>query len=195
MDAVGEVQVIANGYTAENGRNNGGLINVVTKSGTNTFKGVGLVQRPPRQVQRERLLPQGEQPGEAAVRRQHLRLQLRRTGRDPGRDRQPQGDEEDVLLRVAGVHRRRAADIDDARRTCRPRSSAPATSRRPAITNGTHPADHRPAHRRCSSRATSFRPDRISPLGQTMLQPAADAQRDPEPAGRARSGRRTRRTT
>ena len=39
MDAVGEVQVIANGYTAENGRNNGGLINVVTKSGTNTFKG------------------------------------------------------------------------------------------------------------------------------------------------------------
>jgi hypothetical protein len=39
MDAVSEVQVIANGYTAENGRNNGGLINVVTKSGTNTFKG------------------------------------------------------------------------------------------------------------------------------------------------------------
>jgi hypothetical protein len=39
MDAVNEVQVIANGYTAENGRNNGGMINVITKSGTNTFKG------------------------------------------------------------------------------------------------------------------------------------------------------------
>ena len=39
VDAVQEIQVIANGYTAENGRNNGGLINVVTKSGTNTFKG------------------------------------------------------------------------------------------------------------------------------------------------------------
>jgi hypothetical protein len=39
MDAVGEIQVISNGYTAENGRNNGGLINVVTKSGTNQFKG------------------------------------------------------------------------------------------------------------------------------------------------------------
>src|SRR4029078_13384891 len=39
MDAVGEVQVIANGYTAENGRNNGGMINVVTKSGSNVFKG------------------------------------------------------------------------------------------------------------------------------------------------------------
>ena len=41
MDAVGEVQVIANGYTAENGRNNGGLINVVTKSGTSTLKASG----------------------------------------------------------------------------------------------------------------------------------------------------------
>jgi hypothetical protein len=41
IDAVGEVQVIANGFTAENGRNNGGLINMVTKSGTNTFRGSG----------------------------------------------------------------------------------------------------------------------------------------------------------
>jgi hypothetical protein len=41
MDAIGEVQVIANGYTAENGRNNGGLISIVTKSGTSTLKGSG----------------------------------------------------------------------------------------------------------------------------------------------------------
>ena len=41
MDAIGEVQVIANGYTAENGRNSGGLISVVTKSGTSTLKGSG----------------------------------------------------------------------------------------------------------------------------------------------------------
>ncbi len=39
MDAVNEIQVISNGYTAENGRNNGGMINVVTKSGSNIFKG------------------------------------------------------------------------------------------------------------------------------------------------------------
>jgi outer membrane receptor protein involved in Fe transport len=39
MDAVNEIQVVSNGYTAENGRNNGGLINVVTKSGSNVFKG------------------------------------------------------------------------------------------------------------------------------------------------------------
>ena len=41
MDAVGEVQVVANGFTAENGRSNGGLVNFVTKSGTTTFKGAG----------------------------------------------------------------------------------------------------------------------------------------------------------
>jgi hypothetical protein len=39
MDAIGEVQVIANGYTAENGRNNGGLISIVTKSGSGMLKG------------------------------------------------------------------------------------------------------------------------------------------------------------
>jgi Carboxypeptidase regulatory-like domain/TonB-dependent Receptor Plug Domain len=39
MDAIGEVQVISNGYTAENGRNNGGVISIITKSGTGTLKG------------------------------------------------------------------------------------------------------------------------------------------------------------
>src|SRR5262245_46378070 len=41
IDAVGDVQVIANGFTAENGRNNGGLISMTTKSGTSTFRGSG----------------------------------------------------------------------------------------------------------------------------------------------------------
>jgi Carboxypeptidase regulatory-like domain len=41
MDAIGEVQLIANGYTAENGRNNGGLISIVTKSGSGMFRGSG----------------------------------------------------------------------------------------------------------------------------------------------------------
>ena len=40
-DAIGEIQVIANGYTAENGRNNGGLISIITKSGTGTLKASG----------------------------------------------------------------------------------------------------------------------------------------------------------
>ena len=41
IDAVGEVQVISNGFTAENGRSNGGLILITTKSGTNRFSGSG----------------------------------------------------------------------------------------------------------------------------------------------------------
>jgi Carboxypeptidase regulatory-like domain/TonB-dependent Receptor Plug Domain len=41
MDAIGQIQVLTNGYTAENGRNNGGLISVVTKSGTSQLKGSG----------------------------------------------------------------------------------------------------------------------------------------------------------
>ena len=39
IDAVGEVQIISNGFTAENGRSNGGLIVMTTKSGTSRFKG------------------------------------------------------------------------------------------------------------------------------------------------------------
>ena len=85
MDAIGEVQVISNGYTAENGRNNGGLINVVTKSGTGTLKASGVVQRPPRPVQRERLLPRVDRPAEAALSGQHLGLQRGRARGDPGR--------------------------------------------------------------------------------------------------------------
>jgi Carboxypeptidase regulatory-like domain/TonB-dependent Receptor Plug Domain len=41
IDAIGEVQVVATGYTAENGRSNGGLVNFVTKSGTSVFRGSG----------------------------------------------------------------------------------------------------------------------------------------------------------
>jgi hypothetical protein len=39
IDAVGEVQIISNGFTAENGRSTGGLIIMTTKSGTSSFKG------------------------------------------------------------------------------------------------------------------------------------------------------------
>ena len=48
LDAVGEVQVISSGFTAENGRSSGGMIIMTTKSGTSSVKGSGLVQRPAR---------------------------------------------------------------------------------------------------------------------------------------------------
>jgi hypothetical protein len=41
IDSIGEVTVITNGYTAENGRQSSGLIRIVTKSGTNQLKGSG----------------------------------------------------------------------------------------------------------------------------------------------------------
>ena len=56
----------------------------MTKSGTNELQSLGLVQRPPGPVQRERLLPRVGGAPEAALSRQHLRLQRRRAGRDPG---------------------------------------------------------------------------------------------------------------
>ena len=108
MDAIGEVQVIANGYTAENGRNNGGVISIVTKSGSGVFEGLGVVQRPARQVQRERLFPHCEQHAEAPLSCQHLRLQPRRSGGDSRPRRQPLGEEwepqEVLLLHLAGIH-------------------------------------------------------------------------------------------
>jgi hypothetical protein len=39
IDAVGDVQVISSGFTAENGRSSGGLIIMTTKSGSSRFKG------------------------------------------------------------------------------------------------------------------------------------------------------------
>ncbi len=40
-DAIGEFRVIENNYSAEYGRNAGGIVSVITKSGTNQFHGTG----------------------------------------------------------------------------------------------------------------------------------------------------------
>ena len=82
MDAIGEVQVIANGYTAENGRNNGGLISVVTKSGTSTLKASGWYNGRRDQFNENDYFRKVARPGQAALSGQHLRLQRRRPGRD-----------------------------------------------------------------------------------------------------------------
>ncbi len=41
IDAIAEAQVVTSGYTAENGRSNGGLVNYVTKSGSSQLHGTG----------------------------------------------------------------------------------------------------------------------------------------------------------
>jgi outer membrane receptor protein involved in Fe transport len=42
QDAVAEFQIITNNYSAQYGRNQGAIVNIVTKSGTNTFHGSGF---------------------------------------------------------------------------------------------------------------------------------------------------------
>ena len=171
MDAIGEVQVISNGYTAENGRNNGGLISIVTKSGTSTFKGSAWYNGRRDRFNANDYFREVDEPAEAALSSQHLGLQRGRARRDPGLDRQPHGEgrEQEVLfLRLAGVHRRRTADGRSPAPTCRPRSRRPGTFRRRGSRTG--------RSSRSSTRRTGVAfpgnvipADRINPLGQTML--------------------------
>ena len=42
IDAVQEIQVVVNGFKAEYGQSSGGVVNVITKSGTNTLHGSGF---------------------------------------------------------------------------------------------------------------------------------------------------------
>ena len=55
IDAIGEVNVITSGYTAENGRQSSGLIQHHHQVGHQPVPRVRLVQRPPRRVEQERL--------------------------------------------------------------------------------------------------------------------------------------------
>ena len=64
-DAIQELQVNTNNYAAEIGRAGGGVINVITKSGTNSFHGDAFEFYRDKALQREYL---GQQcPGQAEV--------------------------------------------------------------------------------------------------------------------------------
>ena len=111
MDAVGEVQVIANGYTAENGRNNGGVISMVTKSGTNQLRASGYYNG------RRDKFNENDYFRKAAGQAKPLyRVNISGYGVGgpvviPGLIDSRKGRlEEDVFLRLAGIHRRRAAE-------------------------------------------------------------------------------------
>ena len=105
IDAVGEVQVISNGFTAENGRSNGGLIIMTTKSGTNRFKGSAWYNARRDAVERERVLP--DQAGQAKP-LYHVNIPGYSVG-GPIIVPKVLDTRQGVLLRVAGVHRRPAA--------------------------------------------------------------------------------------
>ena len=133
MDAVGEVKVISNGYTAENGRNNGGVISMVTKSGTNQLRASAWYNGRRDKFNENDYFRKATNQAKPLYRSEHLGLQRGRPGGHSGPDRQPEGGlEEDLLLRLAGVHRRRAADLDDAGEHADRERNTTATSRRRA---------------------------------------------------------------
>ena len=61
--AIQEFQVVATGYTAEYGRSTGGIMNTITKSGSNAVHGEGFWQIRPRELSKNNpvpLLPPGQ---------------------------------------------------------------------------------------------------------------------------------------
>ena len=124
MDSVQEVSVKMTNYGAENGRNSGGAINIITRGGGQAVpRRRGLVSSP-RSLQRQPLLQQQAEPAAPALPLQHLQLQRRRP-RGSARPQLQQGPEQALLFLLAGIpastaglrdHYRPRADGHGARR-------------------------------------------------------------------------------
>ena len=89
LDSIGEVNVITNGYTAENGRQSSGLIRIVTKSGTNQLKGSAWYNARRDEWNANDYFRKKQRCGETVLRSRHLGLQHRRPGGHSGTPRQP----------------------------------------------------------------------------------------------------------
>ena len=63
LDSIAEVQIVKGVLPAEYGGVAGGQINVISRSGTNTFPRFGVLQRPEREIQRPCLLLLGAAAG------------------------------------------------------------------------------------------------------------------------------------
>ena len=83
IDAIGEVNVITSGYTAENGRQSSGLISIVTKSGTNQFRGSGWYNARRDEWNKNGFFRIKKATRQAVLRGEHLGLQLRRARDHP----------------------------------------------------------------------------------------------------------------
>ena len=118
LESIEEFKIITNGYAAEWPRSGGGIVNVVTKSGTNAVPRQRLRVLPQRRAQRQLVLPQPEH----ATRRRTKPPMLRYNnfGYTVGGPIVPR---ESVLLLVGGVaphhsarRRRSIANVAESRR-------------------------------------------------------------------------------
>ncbi len=111
IDFIEEVNIKTANFSAEYGRNSGAAINVVTRSGTNAFRGSLFEYHRERGPRRQRLLLEFAVGRQAAIEVQQLRLEPRRA--DP--------EEQAVLLCRSGVEADSAfrdADAADAPFQC-----------------------------------------------------------------------------
>ena len=129
IDAIAEIKVQTSNYTAEAGRTAGGVVNIITKSGTNTLLGLGLRVLSQRSLRLAQLLLGHQAAAQAAsVRRQPWRaapdrpdVLLRRLrgllagpgGHEP-RDAPDSQDAGGRFLRAVRAHLRSADDAADA---------------------------------------------------------------------------------
>ena len=129
IDSVAEFKILTNAYQAEYGRAVGGQLQVVTKSGTQSFHGSGYWYGRRSDWDANTYLNKREHAGdpEAEDLAQRLRLHDRRTGRVPGFQRR---QEEAVLLLEPGIPAAHEPAERCIRRACRRRSSGAAISRR-----------------------------------------------------------------
>ena len=67
FDAISEVKVQLNNYQAENGRNGGAMVSIVTKSGSKDYRGTGYLYKRHEKLERERLLQQSQWHCQAAL--------------------------------------------------------------------------------------------------------------------------------
>ena len=77
QEAIQEFQVVAAGYSAEFGRSTGGLVNAITKSGTNTHARLAVLREPPPRLGRAERVRPDRGADAAAVRRVDRRTDLR----------------------------------------------------------------------------------------------------------------------
>ena len=170
LESVREFRVETNAYSAEFGRNAGGQVNVLTKSGSNSTVGHGLLLPPQRRARRPQLLRHRGQAGVPAPPVRHdarrpdpagqavLLLRLRGAAREPGQDHL---DVRARRQRAAGPAARPVAARAVHQRRCQ-RGRGAVPERVPARQRPFHRRRHRAVHLRLRPAAQRGLPRRAA---------------------------------